>query len=124
MQTNAYTNTRPHAMRVSEFTWVTYAQWPDGDLLPCEARLDKDSAFDVAAERFGDGCAVRVEVTERDPATGMALGVSDATALFFEERGIDPDRHEPCGYCHRAACTCDDAYDQGQADDFHGWAAQ
>lgn len=81
--------------------------WPDGEVQTVEQGIDREGAFDVAAERHADGCGLEIVRLRRSPLTGAPIGVSDCTAAFFGERGIDPKRNEVCARCHVSPCRCD-----------------
>lgn len=106
-------------MKLPEFTYHVIVKWPDGAALTTEHGLSRDDAFTTAGNLIIEhGCEVRVEMIERNPATGGCLGVSDVTALFMAERDIPADPLEvPCGDCGRSWCTCDEAYDARKIDD-------
>lgn len=105
-------------MKLPEFTFHVLARWPDGDLLTVEHRPDRENAFQWAAEMVANGCEVRVEMIERNPATGGCLGVSDVTAVFMAESDIPAEPLDvPCGDCGHNWCTCDHAYDARREDD-------
>lgn len=100
-----------------EFTYHLTVMWTDGEVSAIECGIDRDGAFDFAAEAHGDGCGVEIIEVERNPETGGPIGVSDITATFFTERGLDPDRLVTCEDCgHKGRCTCDDAYDEWRAE--------
>lgn len=101
--------------KLPEFTYHVTVRWSDGDILTMEAKIDRDAAFDMAADAFEHGNDVILECIERGP-TGHCLSVSDCTAAWAAERNINLDRHEPCETCKREYCSCDDARDQWAAD--------
>ncbi|MCD1619165.1 hypothetical protein ACFSDD_11190 [Salipiger marinus] len=103
-------------MLLPPFTYHVTVRWPDGDVLAAEHSLDRERAFDHAADAIlQDGCDVRVEMVQRNPETGGAIGISDVTALMLWERGIT-NEPEPCPDCGRDACICDEAYEGWVAD--------
>lgn len=100
-----------------EFTYHLTVMHPDGEILAFECGIDREGAFDFAAEAHGDGCGVEILEVERNPQTGGPVGASDITATFFVERDIDPDRLVTCEDCgHKGRCTCDDAYEDWRAE--------
>ncbi|MBO29524.1 MAG: hypothetical protein CML61_12355 [Rhodobacteraceae bacterium] len=104
-------------MKLPEFTYIVFVQWPDRtEALTMEHGPDRSDAFDAAAEAFDKyGCDVRVECIERNDR-GAAIGVSDATAVFFAERNIDPNRWAKCETCGHEDCQCDAAHDARQSE--------
>lgn len=91
-------------------TWQVTAQWPDGDITTPEFDpRSRTAAYDAARQAFEDGCAVEVIRIHRNTWTGAPLAVSDYSALFYSETGLDPYRNPIAvpGY----GSQCDDAYD-------------
>ncbi|HBM62257.1 MAG TPA: hypothetical protein DD444_24090 [Citreicella sp.] len=78
-------------MHLPPFTYHVLARREDGPPLTCGHDLDRESAFDCAVRLIRDDHAVRVEMIQRNPATGGALQVSDVTALMLWERDLPLD---------------------------------
>ena len=70
--------------KLPEFTYVVWAQSPDGDVFPVEVihgasdQTNRDNAQDAAAQCLQNGWLFRVERTERDEA-GRPMVIRDVT---------------------------------------------
>ncbi|MGR3482373.1 hypothetical protein [Salipiger marinus] len=78
-------------MHLPPFTYHVLARREDGPPRASRHDLDRESAFDCAARLIRADHAVRVEMIQRNPATGGALQVSDVTALMLWERDLPLD---------------------------------
>ena len=96
--------------QIDSATWQVIVQRPDGVIYSPEIDpRSKEAAYDAAQEAYGDGCAVEVTCVHRNTWGAGQIGVSDYSAMFHSERGLDPDRTPITapGYDSQ----CDDRFD-------------
>lgn len=66
-------------------TYHVMAQGDVGAMMPLPCPVTRSGAFDAARSAIAAGRRVRVEMIQRNPQTGAALAISDATGVMLTD---------------------------------------